>query len=85
MLFELSPGVALSDSGYIYLKSNLPFYSAGVGIKTNLNSWSSIVGSNYTGVDDMDIVWVYWNGKQDLTTGFVPFGGWNQVKNMLIF
>uniref|UniRef100_A0A914DZU8 Uncharacterized protein n=1 Tax=Acrobeloides nanus TaxID=290746 RepID=A0A914DZU8_9BILA len=24
----------------------------------------------------MDLFWVNWNGKQDLTTGWSPFGGW---------
>uniref|UniRef100_A0A914DV26 Uncharacterized protein n=1 Tax=Acrobeloides nanus TaxID=290746 RepID=A0A914DV26_9BILA len=49
----------------------------GVGIYTRYNDWSQIVGGSWTGASDMDLFWVNWNGRQDLTTGFTPFGGWS--------
>uniref|UniRef100_A0A914CWM1 Lysozyme n=1 Tax=Acrobeloides nanus TaxID=290746 RepID=A0A914CWM1_9BILA len=52
-------------------------FNSGIGIYTTYNDWSQIVGSSWNGVSDMDLYWVNWNGKQDLTTGFTPFGGWS--------
>uniref|UniRef100_A0A914EJA9 Lysozyme n=1 Tax=Acrobeloides nanus TaxID=290746 RepID=A0A914EJA9_9BILA len=50
------------------------------GIITNYNSWSSIVGAKFAEASYLAdaLWWVNWNGKQDLTTGFTPFGGWRQ-------
>uniref|UniRef100_A0A914EB46 Lysozyme n=1 Tax=Acrobeloides nanus TaxID=290746 RepID=A0A914EB46_9BILA len=50
------------------------------GIITNYNSWSSVVGAKFTEASYLasSLWWVNWNGKQDLTTGFTPFGGWSQ-------
>uniref|UniRef100_A0A914CGY1 Uncharacterized protein n=1 Tax=Acrobeloides nanus TaxID=290746 RepID=A0A914CGY1_9BILA len=46
---------------------------------TNYNSWSSVVGPNFdVSFQAQYLFWVNWNGIQDLTTGFNPFGGWNQ-------
>uniref|UniRef100_A0A914DYY3 Uncharacterized protein n=1 Tax=Acrobeloides nanus TaxID=290746 RepID=A0A914DYY3_9BILA len=48
-----------------------------VGIMTSSNSWSSIFGANFTVIDKAPfLLWVNWNGKKDLTTGFTQFGGW---------
>ena len=52
-----------------------------VGIMTNYNSWSQILGADWTGASNLDLLWVNWNGKQDLTTGWTPFGGWNAVRH----
>uniref|UniRef100_A0A914DU78 Lysozyme n=1 Tax=Acrobeloides nanus TaxID=290746 RepID=A0A914DU78_9BILA len=52
-------------------------FASGIGIYTSYNDWSQIVGSSWSGASDMDLFWVNWNGKPDLTTGFTPFGGWS--------
>uniref|UniRef100_A0A914DTP4 Uncharacterized protein n=1 Tax=Acrobeloides nanus TaxID=290746 RepID=A0A914DTP4_9BILA len=51
----------------------------GVGIKTSHKDWSAIVGSTWTGASTEILYWVNWNGKPDVTTGFIPFGGWTSV------
>uniref|UniRef100_A0A914EAV8 Lysozyme n=1 Tax=Acrobeloides nanus TaxID=290746 RepID=A0A914EAV8_9BILA len=45
-------------------------------IITNYNSWSSIVGANFSVAAAPGLKWVNWNGKADLTSGWTPFGGW---------
>jgi len=53
--------------------------NGGAGVITSSNAWNSIVGSKFTSTSQIAqyLFWVNWNGKQDLTTGWTPFGGWN--------
>jgi hypothetical protein len=52
--------------------------NGGAGVITNYNAWSSIVGAQFTQAAQIAqyLLWVNWNGKMDLTTGWTPFGGW---------
>uniref|UniRef100_A0A914YG92 Lysozyme n=1 Tax=Panagrolaimus superbus TaxID=310955 RepID=A0A914YG92_9BILA len=48
-----------------------------VGIYTNPQHWKSIVGIDWTGVSQYPLWWPRYNNAQDLTTGWVAFGGWS--------
>uniref|UniRef100_A0A914E328 Uncharacterized protein n=1 Tax=Acrobeloides nanus TaxID=290746 RepID=A0A914E328_9BILA len=53
-------------------------FNGGFGVISNNNSWSTIFGADYNVTDIAEfLIWVKWNGKQDLTTDWVPFGGWS--------
>uniref|UniRef100_A0A914E0Z2 Lysozyme n=1 Tax=Acrobeloides nanus TaxID=290746 RepID=A0A914E0Z2_9BILA len=56
-----------------FLGANYTF----IGIQTSYNSWSSVMGNKFSVASKAFLWWVNWNGKQDLTTGFAPFGGWS--------
>uniref|UniRef100_A0A914DQB0 Uncharacterized protein n=1 Tax=Acrobeloides nanus TaxID=290746 RepID=A0A914DQB0_9BILA len=53
-----------------------------IGIYTSQNNWDQIFGSNYnlnnSNLDPVLLWNVAWNGVQDLTSGFTPFGGFTQ-------
>uniref|UniRef100_A0A914DZ89 C-type lectin domain-containing protein n=1 Tax=Acrobeloides nanus TaxID=290746 RepID=A0A914DZ89_9BILA len=66
----------LDFTNTIWEAYNNETFNSGVAIVTSYNDWINIVGPSWTGASGMDLDWVYWNGKQDLTTGWVPFGGW---------
>uniref|UniRef100_A0A914E9N0 Glycoside hydrolase family 25 protein n=1 Tax=Acrobeloides nanus TaxID=290746 RepID=A0A914E9N0_9BILA len=56
-----------------------------VGIIANYNTWTTYFGSSFTSASTIAqyLLWVNWNGKQDLTTGWVPFGGWTVTQSRL--
>jgi hypothetical protein len=47
-----------------------------LGIYTNIQHWKSIVGLDWAGVSSYPLWWPKYNDVQDLTTGWVDFGGW---------
>jgi hypothetical protein len=53
--------------------------NGGAGVITSYNTYSSIFGASFTQAAQTAqyLLWVNWNGKMDLTTGWTPFGGWN--------
>uniref|UniRef100_A0A914CIK7 Uncharacterized protein n=1 Tax=Acrobeloides nanus TaxID=290746 RepID=A0A914CIK7_9BILA len=75
-----SSNKAQNQQFIVEMVNSLHFANSFMGIITGQSAWTSIFGASFTNasVFAQDLVWVNWNGVEDLTTGWTPFGGWTQ-------
>uniref|UniRef100_A0A914QRA8 Uncharacterized protein n=1 Tax=Panagrolaimus davidi TaxID=227884 RepID=A0A914QRA8_9BILA len=73
------PSDKISNQKFVLeLANSASSFGYKVGIYTNPNHWTSIVGIDWTGVSQYPLWWPNYNNAHDLTTHWKPFGGWEK-------